>query len=140
MRVPGTVIMQGTLHACSDGSVDKGIGSHAWVFAHSDGTILLQGAGPDDGNPVTMSSYRLEAGDFVAVLFLLSCVIKNNAIGKGRTRVYCDQKNTLEKIFTDVLPIYPLLEADYDLLGIARSLVSAVHIYLIPEWALYWSK
>jgi hypothetical protein len=49
------------LVACSDRAYDKGdgISSHGWVFAsQSLKTIQAEGAGPTDGHPALLSSYR----------------------------------------------------------------------------------
>jgi hypothetical protein len=42
----------------TDGSVLFGVGYHNWVIATSDEDILLTGGGPDDGDPLLMTSYR----------------------------------------------------------------------------------
>ena len=61
-----------TLLACSDGSFypEACTGSHGWVLATEQQT-LLQGAGPDDGHPSLMSSYRSELGGLLAVLYII---------------------------------------------------------------------
>ncbi len=50
-----------TLFAFSDGSVKLGKGAHGWIFA-SETSPILQDAGPEDGHPDYMSSYRSELG------------------------------------------------------------------------------
>ena len=52
-----TLIRNQALLSCSNGSVIKGKGSHGWLFSGNDGTIILKGAGPDNGLPKLMSSY-----------------------------------------------------------------------------------
>jgi hypothetical protein len=41
-----------------DGSVLFGVGYHSWVIATADEEILITGDGPDDGDPLLMTSYR----------------------------------------------------------------------------------
>jgi hypothetical protein len=40
------------------GPVLFGVGYHSWVIATSYEEILLTGEGPDDGDPLLMTSYR----------------------------------------------------------------------------------
>lgn len=65
-----------TLLACSDGSYyqESHTGSHGWVLASNEQTILLQGAGPDDGHPLLMSSYHSELGGLLAVLCFIQYI------------------------------------------------------------------
>ena len=116
--IAGAVVSR-SLHTCCDGSVDKGRGCHAWAFATADGTILCTGAGPDDGQPALMTSYRSELGGITALLYLPSRVQQLEHIDSGRAYLYCDNKGALDKVFSPDLPsgIFPLLEPDYDLLG-----------------------
>ncbi len=59
-----------TLMTCSDGSNDPVLqtGSHGWIISTTDKDVLAQGAGPTDGNPSTLSSYRAELGGLLAIL------------------------------------------------------------------------
>ena len=59
-----TNIFQGTLLLCSDGSYDpiRRNGSQGWVIAMTEGTILWEGAAPNDGHPQLSSAYPSELG------------------------------------------------------------------------------
>jgi hypothetical protein len=46
--------------AATEGSVLFGVGYLSWVIASSEEEILLTGGGPDDGDPLPMTSYRSE--------------------------------------------------------------------------------
>jgi hypothetical protein len=46
----------------TDGPVLLGVGYHSWVIATSEEDILITGGGPDDGDPLLMTSYRSELG------------------------------------------------------------------------------
>jgi hypothetical protein len=49
-----------------DGSVLFGVGYHSWVIATSYEDILLTGGGPDDSEPLLMTSYWSELGGVAA--------------------------------------------------------------------------
>jgi hypothetical protein len=55
----------------TDGSVLFGIRYHSWVIATAEEGILLAGGGPDDGDPLPMTSYRSELGGLAAGLAVL---------------------------------------------------------------------
>ena len=97
--------------------------------------ILLQGAGPIDCNPKLLSSYRPELGGITALLFLLTAIVKLGDITEGTVTLFCDNKSALNNIF-DAIPrrgIYPLLEADYDLLFLAKDLLQQLPINVIAQ-------
>jgi hypothetical protein len=48
------------LIVATDGSLLFGVGYHSWVIATSDEETLLTGGGPDDGDPLLMTSFRSE--------------------------------------------------------------------------------
>ena len=131
-------ITDSELLVCSDGSFSQysGTGSHGWVFSTATGDILLQGAGPIDGIPQLLSSYRPELGGITANLFLLTVIVKIFGIEAGGVTLFCDNKSALENVF-DPVPrrgIYPLLAVDYDLLVLAKDLAKALPIKVRPEW------
>ena len=122
----GVYIEEGSLLTCSDGSTDveQGTSCQAWVFSDKDGHVLWGGAGPIDGDPAKVTSYRSELGGITSILFLLSQVIEHLEIKSGSVTLYCDNQGALSNVF-DEYPkrgIFPLLERDYDLLGAARAL------------------
>jgi hypothetical protein len=107
-----------SLLACSDGSFDPkvGLGSHSWLFADPEGMLLWSGAGPSDGHPNLMSSYRTELGGVTTILYLISVLVQNSDILDGSVTIYCDNQGALDNIFAEFPKwgIYPLLEVDYD--------------------------
>jgi hypothetical protein len=60
-----------SLLVCSDGAycpiTHKG--SHSWVVSNTSRQILAKGAGPNDGHPNSMSSYRTELGGSRGTLY-----------------------------------------------------------------------
>lgn len=133
----GNNIVDGTLLLCSDGSFDpwQSIGCHAWVFADILGNILLQGAGPIDGQPDQVSVYRAELGGITANLYLLAVIIKLMELKEGSVTLYCDNKSALEAVF-DPMPkrgIYPMLAVDYDLILVARDLYRSLPVKITAK-------
>ena len=127
-----------SLLACSDGSFRKweSRGCHAWVFSTSDGIPLLQGAGPIDGHPLLITSYRTELGGLTALLYLLVLIVRSTEIRSGSATIFCDNKAALEAVFTDRprRGIYPLLAPDYDFISIAREMLRKLPIDIQPRW------
>ena len=107
----------------------------AWI-SDPMGAVILQGAGPDDGGLSFMSSYRSELGGLTALLCILKHVLLHHPTNLGRCTIYCDNTSALNNVFTSYLDsgIYPLLEADYDLLGVARQLLQGLPIQIEHEW------
>lgn len=72
-------LQEATLLACSDGAydTDNGKGSHGWVFASDMEQEITAGAGPDDGHPSLMASYRTELGGLLAVLYIIHCICQH---------------------------------------------------------------
>jgi hypothetical protein len=55
----------------TDGSVVSGVGYHSWVLTTMDEKLILSGGGPDDGDPLLMTSYRSELGGLASALAVL---------------------------------------------------------------------
>ena len=131
-------LSKGELLGCSDGSFSKGsgTGSHAWVFATNDETILFKGAGPIDCHPDLLSSYRPEVGGLLVLLFIIHSLVGTFELTEGAVVVYCDNKSALENVFNKDLKrgIYPLLQPDYDLLQLARALHSTLPVTVTGTW------
>jgi hypothetical protein len=124
-----------TLMACSDGSVTKGTGSHGWIFV-SDTNPTLQGAGPDDGHPDHMTSYRSELGGLLAVLYIIYRVCSAYDIQAGKVNYYCDNKGVIQNVFHPSCQpsITSFLATDSDLVYTARSLLDIIPITIIGTW------
>jgi len=134
----GFYITEGSLLTCSDGSVDPELETacQAWLMADKDGHLLWYGAGPIDGNPDTVTSYRSELGGITTILFLLLQITQHLELSSGSVTLYCDNSGALDNVF-DEYPkrgIYPLLERDYDLLGAARAIRRELPIKVTGVW------
>jgi hypothetical protein len=60
----------------TDGSILFGVVYHSWVIATSEEEILLTGGGPDDGDPLLMTSYRSELGGLAAILAVMGTLAR----------------------------------------------------------------
>jgi hypothetical protein len=59
------------LLVATDGSVVFGGGYHSWVITTMDEHVILSGGGPDDGEPLIMTSCRSELGGFASALAVM---------------------------------------------------------------------
>ena len=67
--------MNDNIITAGDGSVNKGRVAHSWCIARkSDFNIIVQGAGPTDGNPTTLTLVRPETIGCIAVSSLLHLI------------------------------------------------------------------
>jgi hypothetical protein len=59
------------LLVATDGSVVFGVGYHSGVIKTMDENVILSGGGPDDGDPLFMTSYRSELGGLASALTVM---------------------------------------------------------------------
>lgn len=131
-------LQEGTLIACSDGShdPDNQIASHGVVFASS----LLQQtlvsiAGPVDGHPKLVTSYRAELSGIIACLYLVYRICQYFQLNSGKILLYCDNKGALENSFRPIYPgVTPYLKTDHDLVEIIRTLLALIPITVTHDW------
>jgi hypothetical protein len=126
-----------TLLTCGDGSFypEAFTGSHGWVLASTEQQTLLQGAGPDDGHPSLLSSYRSELGGWLAVLYTIYCICIHYQVSSGKVTYYCDNNGVLKNVFSITAPgISPYLQTDADLVMEAKRPIDILPITIIAEW------
>ncbi len=126
-----------TLIACSDGSYDPKhqTGSHGWIFASTDKNILAQGAGPADGHPALMSSYRTELGGLLAVLYTIYRICQHYQVTSGKMSYYCDNKGVISNVFSHCAPsISHYFHTDADLVMEARHLLTLLPVTILAGW------
>jgi hypothetical protein len=89
------------LFTCSNGAYcqSKGTGSHGWVIYARTGSELMVGAGPADGHPDFMSSYRSELGGILASLYIIYRICSHFLLDSGPINHYCDNKGGLHKAY-----------------------------------------
>ena len=117
------------MHACTDGSTcpDTGNSSHSWVFANGLDQIVCSGAGPDDGHPTLMSSYRLELGGLLASVYIIHPICHYYNLDK--------QGYPLPNALKRAPPgISPHTTSDYDLLGLLRHFITIIPVTILGEW------
>jgi ribonuclease HI len=133
-----TTLVEGHLVACSDGACDAApaVASHAVVLA--DGLLqhtLATCAGPVDGHPELVTSYRAELSGIVAFLYVLYRICQYYSISSGAAKLFCDNKGALQNAFRDPKAgIKPYFNTDYDLVLIAQSLIHILPVAISNEW------
>lgn len=128
----------GTLVACNDGAHDKqlSLASHGWVFASS----LLEspittGAGPVDGNPSLLSSYRAELSGILGTLYIISRVCLYYNVTQGNFKLYCNNKGALKNAFSPIPSgITPYLQTDHNLMELICSTLAVMPFIVSHEW------
>jgi hypothetical protein len=126
-----------TLVTCSDGSYDPILqtGSHGWIISTQDKDILAQGAGPTDGNPSALSSYRAELGGLLAILYTIYRICQHYQVTSGKVSYYCDNKGVLSNVFSYRTPrISQFLQPDSDLVMAARHLITVIPVTIVSGW------
>ena len=126
-----------TLVACSDGSFnpDKAVGGHGWIISTKDKQVIIEGAGPADGNPSSMSSYRTELGGLVAVLYIIFRICTHYHITAGKLIYHCDNKGVLSNVFSSPpVTITSSLQTDFDLVLTAKRLITLIPVTIVAEW------
>ena len=126
-----------TLITCSDGSFNPQTkkGSHGWVLSDVDKSIMAQGSGPADGHPDLMSSYRAELGGLIAILYTIYRICQYQQVTSGKFKYHCDNKGVITNVFSHKpTTITQFLQADYDLVQIAKTLVTLIPATIVAEW------
>ncbi len=125
------------LLACSDGShnPESHTGCHGWVLASNEQELLLQGAGPDDGHPMLINSYRSELGGLITVLYIIYRICSHYQVASGKMKYYCNNKGVFATVFSPTVPgLTPYLQADAELVMEAKRLISIIPITILAEW------
>jgi hypothetical protein len=132
-----TAIENDALVACSDSAYNRqlGVGSQAWIFGDNIGTFLSSGAGPTDGGPKFLSSYRAELSGLLCLMYILHCICNHYDLHNHKVTLHCDSKSALTNILKDPKPgITPFLKTDYDLLEVAQLLLTVIPLVVLGEW------
>jgi hypothetical protein len=100
-----------------------------------DKNILAQGAGPTDGHPSLLSSYRAELGGLLAVLYTIYRFCQHYQVTSGKVSYYCDNKSILSNVFSRRAPsISQYLHTDSDLVMKARHLLTLIPVSVLAGW------
>jgi hypothetical protein len=111
------------LLVATDSSVVCGVGYHSWVITTMDENVIISGGGPDDGDPLLMTSYRSELGGLASALTVLGMLERSGSlniryvtcVSDNQSAVRACKRNPTESIFHRT-------ESDYDLLATITSL------------------
>jgi hypothetical protein len=90
-----------------DGSVVFGVGYHSWVITTMDDEVILSGVGPDDGEPLLMTSYRSELGGLASALAVLGMlersahlnILSVKCVSDNQSAVQACKRKSTESIF-----------------------------------------
>jgi hypothetical protein len=126
-----------TCLACSYGSHHPvlHLSNHSWVFGNELCQIITTGAGPDDGYPSLLSSYRSELGCILTVLYIVYRICHFYDIDTGKVTIYCDNKGAIHNSFKpQPSGISPVLVANSDILSLAREFIKIIPVTLLGEW------
>ncbi|MGH7974595.1 MAG: hypothetical protein ACREBR_03650, partial [bacterium] len=84
--------------AVSDGSVKDGKGAHAWCVQGATEEKELTAAGPTDGDPERMSSFRAELSGVAAILLIIHHLLtfhKPAGPLMGHLNIFCDNETVV---------------------------------------------
>jgi uncharacterized protein YozE (UPF0346 family) len=121
----------------TDGSVLFGVGYHSWVFSTSDEDILLTGGGPDDGDPLLMTSYRSELGGLSAGLAVLGTLARSGLINIRLVKFVCNKKSViLARNIQPTNSIFHKTERDFDVISTIQELQEmwCNNLYINYSW------
>jgi hypothetical protein len=82
-----------------------------------------------------MSAYWSELGGILAALYIIHRIFDYYNITTGKATLFCDNKGALTKTFHPIRQgISPFLSSDYDLLQVAKQIISVTPVTIIGTW------
>jgi hypothetical protein len=106
------------LLVATDGSVVFGVGYHSWVITKMDEKVILSGGGPDDGEPLLMTSYRSELGGLASALAVLGMLERSGRLNIRSVKCVSDNQSAVRACKRKPTEsIFHRTERDYDLLA-----------------------
>lgn len=117
----------------------QGRGAHAWCLQGKDAKGGIEGAGPVDGDPNRMSSYRAELHGVAAILLALKLILALHESYRplaGYLELFCDNKAVIQ--FGNQKPrVWSVSAAnapEFDILNTVRELLIEIHIQVRFKW------
>jgi hypothetical protein len=111
------------LIVATDGSVLFRVEYHSWVIATTEEEILITGGGPDDGDPLLVTSCRSELGGLSAGFAVLGTLAWSGIINIGSVKCVCDNRSAiLARNRQPSDSIYHKTETDYDVISTIHEL------------------
>ena len=128
--------MDGSLLGVSDGSVKDNKATHAWTLTtDSCDPLAMKGCGPVDGNASTLSSFRSEVQGQVALLIMITLLVRVHNVTQSSFTSICDNQGALKRLqpLETGLRLHHHKEADADLLLTFRQW-SDTNIKRTSQW------
>jgi hypothetical protein len=111
------------LLVATDSSVVFGVGYHSWVIKTMDENVILYGGGPDDGDPLFMTSYRSELGGLASALAVLGMLERSGRLNIRSVKCVSDNQSAARACKRKPTEsIFHRTESDYDLLATITNL------------------
>jgi hypothetical protein len=83
------------LLVATDGSVVLGVGYRSWEMTTTDEKVILSGGGPDDGEPLLMTSYRSELGGLASALAVLGMLEQSDCLNIRSVKCVSDNQSAV---------------------------------------------
>jgi hypothetical protein len=111
------------LLVATDGSVVFGVGYHSWVIMTTDEKVILSGGGPDDGEPLLMTSCMSELGGLTSALAALGMLERSGCLNIRSVKCVSDNQSAVRACKRkSTESIFHRTESDYDLLATITNL------------------
>jgi ribonuclease HI len=111
------------LLVATDGSVVFGVGYHSWVTTTMNEKVILSGGGPDDGEPLLMTSYRSELAGLASALAVLGMLERSGRLNIRSVKCVSDSQSAVRACKRKPKErIFHRTESDYNLLATIMNL------------------
>jgi hypothetical protein len=111
------------LLVATDGSVVFGVGYHSWVITTMNEKVILSGGGPDDRDPLLMTSYRSELGGLASALAVLGMLERSGRLNIHSVKCVSDNHSAVRACKRKPTEsIFHSTESDYDLVATITNL------------------
>jgi hypothetical protein len=82
-----------------------------------------------------MSSYRAELGELIAILYTIYRICQVQQVTLEKLKYHCDNRDVLTNVFNKrPTTITHFLHADYDIVQVAKTLVTLIPATIVAEW------
>ena len=126
----------GLLLGVSDGSVKGSQATQAWTLTTSPNDPLsMKGCGPVDGSMSTLSSFRSEVQGQLALLIMITLLVKVHNVNQPSYTSICDNQSALKRLqpLTNSLKLHHHKEPEADLL-LTFHQWSDNNVKCTPQW------
>jgi hypothetical protein len=111
------------LLVATDVSVVFGVGYHSCVITNMNEKMILSGGGPDDGDPLLLTSYRSELGGLASALAVLGMLQRSGCLNIRSVKCVSDNQSAVRACKRKPTEsIFHRTASDYDLLATITNL------------------